>query len=281
MQRAEAHQRARKRGEDLFLLGSWNVEVIEAASELRSRFIELLRRDLGLARGDLKPQRGWTGLVALANRNRRADHRRTRVDGCRAPQGACPYATFQESCSMLSLVPHRRPWRAGLVGIASGLLLLTASAAAPVGAQSPAAGDITLTSATASGITGNFLAGQGGMTLYYFTPDGVGTSNCTGKCAGFWPPLVVTKGQEATAGDGRQRRDRHHQAPRRITPGHLRRTPPLLLLEGHQGRRRQRPGCGRDLVRGGSSMVPCRPRLSTPSLWAAATRPTTSRARTA
>ena len=62
MQRAEAHQRARKRGEDLLLLGLWNVEVIEAASELRSHFIELLRRDLGLARGDLKPQRGWTRL---------------------------------------------------------------------------------------------------------------------------------------------------------------------------------------------------------------------------
>jgi predicted lipoprotein with Yx(FWY)xxD motif len=103
---------------------------------------------------------------------------------------------------MQSPVHHRRQWRAAVAGVASCLLLLTAFAAGPVGAQSPAAGGVTLTSTTANGITGNFLAGQGGMTLYYFTLDGPGTSNCTDKCAGFWPPLAVTAGQTAAAGGG-------------------------------------------------------------------------------
>jgi len=103
---------------------------------------------------------------------------------------------------MQSLITHPSSWRATAVAIASGTLLLTAFAAGPVGAQSPAASGVTLTSTTATGITGSFLAGEGGMTLYYFTPDAPGTSVCTDKCAGFWPPLVLAAGQTAAAGAG-------------------------------------------------------------------------------
>jgi predicted lipoprotein with Yx(FWY)xxD motif len=103
---------------------------------------------------------------------------------------------------MSTLNPNPGRWRATAAALASGALLLTALAAGPAAAQSPAAGDVTLTSATASGITGNFLTGQGGMTLYYFTPDSAGTSVCTDKCAGFWPPLVLADGQAATPGEG-------------------------------------------------------------------------------
>jgi predicted lipoprotein with Yx(FWY)xxD motif len=31
-----------------------------------------------------------------------------------------------------------------------------------------------------------------GMTLYLFTKDSAGTSNCSGGCASNWPPLTVT-----------------------------------------------------------------------------------------
>lgn len=103
---------------------------------------------------------------------------------------------------MQGLITRPSSWRATAVAIASGALLLTAVAAGSAGAQSPAAGGVTLTSTTNPAITGNFLTGAGGMTLYYFTPDAPGTSVCVDKCAGFWPPLVLAAGETATAGDG-------------------------------------------------------------------------------
>jgi predicted lipoprotein with Yx(FWY)xxD motif len=38
---------------------------------------------------------------------------------------------------------------------------------------------------------GDFLVGPNGMTLYLFTPDPVGASVCSGRCAENWPPLTV------------------------------------------------------------------------------------------
>jgi predicted lipoprotein with Yx(FWY)xxD motif len=39
---------------------------------------------------------------------------------------------------------------------------------------------------------GDFLAGANGMTLYIYTKDIPGVSNCTGGCLANWPPLVAT-----------------------------------------------------------------------------------------
>ncbi|MPZ99844.1 MAG: hypothetical protein GEU80_11015 [Dehalococcoidia bacterium] len=47
---------------------------------------------------------------------------------------------------------------------------------------------------------GGFLVGPDGMTLYVFSNDTAGVSNCTGDCAVNWPPLTATG--EPTAGDG-------------------------------------------------------------------------------
>ncbi|MEX2541740.1 MAG: hypothetical protein WD314_08020 [Trueperaceae bacterium] len=53
---------------------------------------------------------------------------------------------------------------------------------------------------------GNILVGPTGMTLYRFTNDSEGMSNCAGRCALRWPPLVggfnAGAGVSATAGDG-------------------------------------------------------------------------------
>ena len=38
---------------------------------------------------------------------------------------------------------------------------------------------------------GDFLVGQDGMTLYLFTNDEPGVSNCYDQCAENWPPLTV------------------------------------------------------------------------------------------
>ncbi len=50
-----------------------------------------------------------------------------------------------------------------------------------------------------SGI-GPVLVDGRGRTLYLFAKDKHGTSACTGKCAGFWPPLIASGKPVATGG---------------------------------------------------------------------------------
>lgn len=44
---------------------------------------------------------------------------------------------------------------------------------------------------------GKVLAGENGMTLYTFTKDISGVSNCYDKCAENWPPLFADEGAKA------------------------------------------------------------------------------------
>ncbi len=47
---------------------------------------------------------------------------------------------------------------------------------------------------------GSILVDSKGMTLYLFTTDKPNTSNCYGKCASFWPPLLTSGAPMAGAG---------------------------------------------------------------------------------
>jgi len=47
---------------------------------------------------------------------------------------------------------------------------------------------------------GSFLVDSKGMTLYLFTKDTPGVSNCSGKCLVAWPPLLTTGSPVAGAG---------------------------------------------------------------------------------
>jgi predicted lipoprotein with Yx(FWY)xxD motif len=49
---------------------------------------------------------------------------------------------------------------------------------------------------------GSFLVGPNGMTLYLFTKDTPGISNCSGDCLAKWPPLLVEEGQQPTLAAG-------------------------------------------------------------------------------
>ena len=100
--------------------------------------------------------------------------------------------------------PRGYRWRTTGVALASGALVLAALAAGPVSAASPApAGGTVHTLAAATGEPGTYLTGDGGMTLYFFAKDTApGASVCTGKCAEFWPPLLLKTGETAAAGDG-------------------------------------------------------------------------------
>lgn len=49
---------------------------------------------------------------------------------------------------------------------------------------------------------GSFFVGPNGMTLYLFTNDAPGVSNCAGDCATNWPPLTVGEEESPTLGQG-------------------------------------------------------------------------------
>jgi len=98
--------------------------------------------------------------------------------------------------------PRTRSPRARLAGrlaLALPTALVAAcssSAATPssaIAGATEAPQTLVLASATSPAL-GAYLTGAGGMTLYTFTHDGADTSNCTGSCAGKWPPLTVTAG---------------------------------------------------------------------------------------
>ena len=68
----------------------------------------------------------------------------------------------------------------------TGAVLLTLLGAPAVQAQSAA----TLGTADNPDL-GTYLTDQSGMTLYMYTKDDVGVSNCYGGCATAWPPLLT------------------------------------------------------------------------------------------
>jgi predicted lipoprotein with Yx(FWY)xxD motif len=49
---------------------------------------------------------------------------------------------------------------------------------------------------------GKYLTGEGGMTLYIFKKDTAGKSNCSGGCAGNWPPFVLEAGETVNGAAG-------------------------------------------------------------------------------
>ncbi len=57
-------------------------------------------------------------------------------------------------------------------------------------------------STSSSAELGSFLTGFNGMTLYTFTKDSPGTSNCSGQCAVNWPPLTIRNGESVLPGKG-------------------------------------------------------------------------------
>jgi predicted lipoprotein with Yx(FWY)xxD motif len=78
---------------------------------------------------------------------------------------------------------------------------VTQAAPSPAGSMSPAtSGPAAVTLEVANDAElGDFVAGEGGMTLYVFLADeGSDGSACNGECATNWPPLTGT----VAAGDG-------------------------------------------------------------------------------
>ncbi|MBI5004229.1 hypothetical protein HZC00_03995 [Candidatus Kaiserbacteria bacterium] len=55
---------------------------------------------------------------------------------------------------------------------------------------------------TSSSDLGSFLVAKNGMTLYLYTKDASGVSNCYDACATNWPPYTVGEGENLSGGDG-------------------------------------------------------------------------------
>ena len=96
--------------------------------------------------------------------------------------------------SSQQIYPHGRSGRCseqqslvGLAGCGSGSDDTTSSAAAAGGGSGK---DV----ATGKTPVGTVLVDDAGRTLYAFAADTKGTSNCTGSCATYWPPVKAGAG---------------------------------------------------------------------------------------
>lgn len=97
---------------------------------------------------------------------------------------------------MFELNLERGAWKTAAVLALAGLLgYLAASGSIAHGATSTHS-----TVALKSTRFGKVLVAANGHTLYLFTHDLSGKSRCSGQCAVFWPPLIVTT--KPTAGTG-------------------------------------------------------------------------------
>jgi predicted lipoprotein with Yx(FWY)xxD motif len=67
------------------------------------------------------------------------------------------------------------------------------------GAGTLAASQVQAAPALVKTAPAHILVNAQGMTLYLYTPDKHNESVCTGKCAGFWPPLLVPNGMKVPA----------------------------------------------------------------------------------
>jgi predicted lipoprotein with Yx(FWY)xxD motif len=86
---------------------------------------------------------------------------------------------------------------------AAGLVLASLFVLGPGAASlaaAPGAGPVTL-QLVKNDQLGSFLVDGAGNTLYMFTKDTKGVTNCYGNCAQAWPPLL-TDGQQTVAKDG-------------------------------------------------------------------------------
>jgi predicted lipoprotein with Yx(FWY)xxD motif len=79
----------------------------------------------------------------------------------------------------------------------AGVLMLVGVAATQFGNGAFAQAAATVQSGQSN--LGEVLTGPDGRTLYVFTKDAPGVSNCTGSCLQNWPPLTVTAGTTPTA----------------------------------------------------------------------------------
>lgn len=81
-----------------------------------------------------------------------------------------------------------RLWAAGLIAALVTLTACGSNSSSPT-TTSPGSGGSSSQVKTMSTSIGTVLTNSSGRTLYWFAKDTPTTSNCTGACATFWPPV--------------------------------------------------------------------------------------------
>jgi predicted lipoprotein with Yx(FWY)xxD motif len=103
------------------------------------------------------------------------------------------------ACSNAAGNPTTPPVSQAAPSAAASAAPSIAPSAAP---SEPAAAPVSLALAK-GGDMGAYVTGADGLALYVFLNDvGKDTSQCTGDCAGNWPPVTVADIADVTAGDG-------------------------------------------------------------------------------
>jgi predicted lipoprotein with Yx(FWY)xxD motif len=80
------------------------------------------------------------------------------------------------------------------------LIISACGSASPAPTAAASSGGGTVVDIGKNSTLGSFLVDSKGMTLYLFTKDSPGTSNCYGGCAAAWPPLLTSAAPSAGAG---------------------------------------------------------------------------------
>jgi len=101
-------------------------------------------------------------------------------------QAPAPTATTAPTASAMPVATATSAPTASAMPVATATSAPTASAM-PVASPSSAATVMVGQNSTLN----SFLAASNGMTLYIFTNDTPGASNCNGQCASLWPPLLT------------------------------------------------------------------------------------------
>jgi len=97
---------------------------------------------------------------------------------------------------------RRSPWRFSRYGVVELTMLASASAVLAIptaGGASPSPTTITVTQNKTWGPT---LTLKDGDTLYRLKSDSTDTTSCTGKCATYWIPVLLARGQKTPVGEG-------------------------------------------------------------------------------
>ena len=100
--------------------------------------------------------------------------------------------------------PWRMSWLASAAVIAAALTVAACGSSSSGGPASATPGAASGTTASSSALKTTTISGAAvltnaqGLTLYWFAPDTVTTSQCNGSCAQIWPPV----NGPATAGPG-------------------------------------------------------------------------------
>lgn len=110
-----------------------------------------------------------------------------------------PLQTESNIAMRTHLTNNRISARRSLVALAAASALVLGACSSDGSDSSGASDDTSAASdssspapvSTASNDLGDILVDADGMTLYGFTNDTKGTSNCDGGCAQAWPPVLV------------------------------------------------------------------------------------------